>query len=136
MDNEILHAIWFDCPELSDTAQKLLLALHYHCHHSLTCWPSVGRLSVMIRRTERHTRRLLRSLEARGYIRTKVRRGRTHTSRYTLNRTRICQVLQERGHVGVPSKPDMEMSPEFLEEEEKKKDCFAIWEYRKARKSG
>jgi hypothetical protein len=43
MDLAILHAIWFDCPELPDTAHKLLLALAYHGN---PCWPSVERLAT------------------------------------------------------------------------------------------
>ena len=42
MDLTILHAIWFDCPDLPDTAHKLLLALAYH---GSPCWPSVERLA-------------------------------------------------------------------------------------------
>jgi hypothetical protein len=60
MDAEILHAIWFDCKDLSDSQHKLLLALAYHCHHSLTCFPSIPRLAVMIRKKPRQTRTLLR----------------------------------------------------------------------------
>ena len=63
MDAEILHAIWFECKDLSDIERTLLQALAYHCHNTYTCWPSVNRLSRMIRRTQRHTRRLLINLE-------------------------------------------------------------------------
>jgi hypothetical protein len=65
MDLAILHAIWFDCPELPDTAHKLLLALAYHGN---PYWPAVGRLATMIRRSERQTQYLLRQLEQGGYI--------------------------------------------------------------------
>jgi hypothetical protein len=122
MDTAILHAIWFDCQDLSDSERTLLQALAYHCHNTYTCWPSVPRLARMIRRTERHTRRLLQSLEKAGYITIQERRGRGHSNLYILNRTQICQVLEKTGHPDVRSKPDTQMSPELLKEEERKKE--------------
>lgn len=122
MDADILTAIWFECKDLSDIERTLLQALAFHCHNSYTCWPSVGRLSIMIRRTERHTRRLLRILDEMSYISTEVQRGRNHSNLYTINRTRICPVSEKIGHGDVRSKSDMQVSPEFKEEEERKKE--------------
>jgi DNA-binding transcriptional regulator YhcF (GntR family) len=81
MDHAILHAIWFDCPNLPDTAHKLLLALTYH---GSPCCPSVERLAVMIRRSERQTQYLLRHLEQEGYITVKKGEGRSKSSTYTM----------------------------------------------------
>jgi hypothetical protein len=81
MDLTVLHAIWFDCPDLSDTAHKLLLALAYHGN---PCWPAVERLATMIRRSERQTQYLLRQLEQEGYITVKKGRGRSKSSTYTI----------------------------------------------------
>jgi helix-turn-helix protein len=123
MDSDILTAIWLDCKDLSDPERNLLQALAHHCHHkTYTCWPSVGRLSKMIRRTERHTRRLLRSLEEKEYISVKVQRGRNHTNLVTINRTRICPLFGKTGHSYDPSKPDIQVSAELLMEKEENKE--------------
>ena len=81
MDLAILHAIWFDCSDLPDTAHKLLLALAYH---GSPCWPSVERLATMIRRSERQTQYLLRHLEQEGYITVKKGRRRSKSNTYTI----------------------------------------------------
>jgi|SRR5687768_5673576 len=81
MDLAILHAIWFDCPGLPDTAHKLLLALAYH---GSPCWPSVERLATMIRRSERQTQYLLRQLEQERYISVEKGRGRRKSNTYTI----------------------------------------------------
>ena len=122
MDTEILHAIWFECKDLSDAERNLLQALAHHCHHGLICWPSVQRLAKMIRRTERHARRLLRGLERKGYINVKVQSGRNHTNIITINRTRLCPPFGKTGHSYVPPKPDIWVSPELLMEEEREKE--------------
>ena len=121
MDAEILHALWFDCHDLSDSEHKLLLALAHHCHHSLSCWPSVGRLSQMIRRTERQTHTLLYQLKKKEYITIVVRKGRGHSNLYHLNRKRILPYLNKTGSPDFRSKPEVQTSDEFLLEEEKKK---------------
>jgi len=76
----------------------------------------------MIRRTQRHTRRLLINLERAGYISIQERRGRGHSNLYILNPTRICHISGKIGHPDVISKPDIWMSPEFKVEEERKKE--------------
>jgi hypothetical protein len=132
MDAEIIRAIWFDCPDLSDTEHKLLLALAYHCHHSPSCYPSVGRLSLMIRRSTRQTRVLLHQLEKAGYISISVRRGRGKSNAYTINRKPIPPVLPQNGKSAVPifpkigsldclSKSEVQTSPELEMEEEREK---------------
>ena len=55
-----------------------------------------------------------------GYISVKVQRGRNYTNLVTINRTQICPVFEKIGHVGVPSKPDIEVSTQLQEEKEKK----------------
>jgi Helix-turn-helix domain len=132
MDPEIVRAIWFDCPDLSDTAHKLLLALAYHCHHSPSCYPSVRRLSQMIRRSTRQTRSLLHQLEKAGYISISVHRGRRKSNAYTINRKLIPPVLPQNGKsmplifpkIGNPdcrSKSEVQTSPELEREEEREK---------------
>jgi hypothetical protein len=132
MDPDIVRAIWFDCPDLSDTAHKLLLALAYHCHHSPSCYPSVPRLAQMIRRSPRQTRSLLHQLEKAGYISIRVRRGRGKSNVYTINRISISPVSPQNGKSSVPifqkignpdflSKSEVQTSPELLMEEEREK---------------
>jgi DNA-binding PadR family transcriptional regulator len=132
MDPDIVRAIWFDCPDLSDTAHKLLLALAFHCHHSPSCYPSVRRLSLMIRRSTRQTRALLHQLEKAGYISIRVRRGRGKSNTYTINRKSTSPVSAKNGKsthpifpkIGNPdflSKSEVQTSPELLMEEERKK---------------
>ena len=63
MDAEILHAIWFDCKDLSDSQHKLLLALAYH-------GVPAGRHSPTFqddRQTVRQTRTLLTNWKNRLY---------------------------------------------------------------------
>jgi hypothetical protein len=122
MDNEILTAIWLNCKDLSDSEHKLLLALAHHCHHSLSCWPSIPRLSQMIRRTERQTHTLLYRLEKKGYITILVRKGRGHSNLYHLNRKRILPYLDKTGSPEFRSKPEAQTSDELLLEEERKKE--------------
>ena len=124
MDAEILHAIWFDCKDLSDSQHKLLLALAYH---GSPCWPSIRRLAQMIRRTPRQTRTLLRELEKTGYVRIKIQRGRNKSNIYTLNRKRILPILEKIGNLDFLSKSEVQTSFELIEEKgERKKDCYAI----------
>jgi hypothetical protein len=122
MDAEILHAIWFDCKDLSDTERTLLQALVFHCHHSLSCWPSIPRLSLMIRRTERQTHTLLYRLEKKEYITIIVRKGRGYSNLYHLNRKRILPYLDKTGSPEFRSKPEVQTSDELLKEEEKNKE--------------
>jgi hypothetical protein len=122
MDAEILHAIWFECKDLSDTQHKLLLALAYHCHHGYTCFPSIPRLAKMIRRSERQTRTLLRQLEHVGYITITVQHGRRHSNLYEINRKSMFPVLEKTGSLGFRSKPAVWTSAEFKQEEERKKE--------------
>jgi DNA-binding MarR family transcriptional regulator len=119
MDAEILHAIWFECKDLSDSQHKLLLALAYH---GSPCWPSVRRLALMIRRTHRQTQRLLIQLETKGYITIIVRRGRKHSNLYTINMTSMRHISEKIRHPDVTSKYDIQMSPELKKEEEKNKE--------------
>jgi DNA-binding MarR family transcriptional regulator len=122
MDMEILSAIWFSCNDLNDSEHKLLLALAHHCHHSLSCWPSVPRLSQMIRRTERQTHTLLYRLEKKGYITIVVRKGRGHSNLYHLNRKRTLPYLDKTGSPEFRSKPEIQTSDELLLEEERKEE--------------
>jgi hypothetical protein len=124
MDNEIVTAIWLECKDLTDIERTLLQALAYHCHNTYTCWPSVERLARMLRKTKRHTRRLLRMLEEKGYISVKVQSGRNHPNIYTINRTKLCPPSEKRGQGYVLSKEDKAMSPEFQLEKEGKKGQF------------
>jgi MarR-like DNA-binding transcriptional regulator SgrR of sgrS sRNA len=119
MDAEILHALWFDCHDLNDIERTLLQALAYH---GSPCWPSVKRLSVMIRRTHRHTQRLLTQLEKKGYIIILVRRGRGHSNLYTINMTSKRHILGKIRHPGDVSKYDIQVSSELKEEQERKKE--------------
>src|SRR5215217_1536916 len=132
MDPDIVRAIWFDCPDLSDTAHKLMLAIAYHCHHSPSCYPSVRRLSQMIRRSTRQTRALLHQLEKAGYISIGVRRGRGKSNTYTINRKPMPPVSPQNGKstppilakIGNPdflSKSEVQTSPELEREEEREK---------------
>jgi hypothetical protein len=132
MGAEIVRAIWFDCPDLSDTAHKLLLALAYHCHHGPSCYPSVRRLSQMIRRSTRQTRALLHQLEKAGYISIHVHRGRGKSNTYTINRKPTPPVSPQNGKSSVPifseigspeflSKSEVQASPELEMEEEREK---------------
>ena len=122
MDAEILHAIWFDCQDLSDSQHKLLLALAYHCHHGLTCFPSIPRLAVMIRKKPRQTRTLLKDLARVGYITIKIQRGRGKSNLYTLNRQKLLPVLPKIGSPDCRSKPAVAIAAEFKMEEERKKE--------------
>jgi MarR-like DNA-binding transcriptional regulator SgrR of sgrS sRNA len=104
----------------------LLQALAYHCHHTYSCFPSVGRLSRMIRRTERHTQTLLRRLENAGYITTVIRKGRGRSNLYTINPKRILHLLEKTRSLDFTSKGEAQTSPELLMEEERKKEKFLL----------
>ena len=117
MDAEIVHAIWLSCHDLTDTQHKLLLAIAYH---GSPCWPSVSRLSKMIRRTPRQTRILLRELEKLGYVTVKIQRGRDKSNIYTLNRKRILPILPKIGSPDFLSKSEVQTSPELEEQKERK----------------
>ena len=120
MDAENLHAIWFECKDLSDSQHKLLLALAYHCHHGLTCFPP--RLAVMIRKKPRQTRTLLWELARVGYITIKVQRGRGKSNLYTINRQKLLPVLPKIGSPDCRSRPAIAIAAELLMEEERKKE--------------
>jgi MarR-like DNA-binding transcriptional regulator SgrR of sgrS sRNA len=122
MDAEILHALWFDCHDLSDIQRTLLQALAYHCHHGNSCYPSVRRLALMIRRTHRQTQTLLRQLEKAGYITIIVRRGRGHSNLYTINMKPRLHISGKIRSLDFISKYEAQTSPELLKEEEKNKE--------------
>jgi len=117
MDTDIVAAIWFSCHDLTDTQHKLLLAIAYH---GSPCWPSVGRLAKMIRRTPRQTRILLRELEKLAYLKVKIQRGRDKSNIYTINRKRILPISGKIGNLGFLSKSEVQTSPELEEQKEKK----------------
>ena len=104
----ILHAIWFDCPDLPDTAHKLLLALAYH---GSPCWPSVERLATMIRRSERQTQYLLRHLEQEGYITVEKGRGRSKSSAYTIKVQSGLHPSEKRCNLGFVEKVQPGLHP-------------------------
>jgi len=118
MNAEILASIWFSCHDLTDTQHKLLLAIAYH---GSPCWPSVRRLSQMIRRTPRQTRTLLRELEKIGYIKAKIQKGRNQSNIYTLNRKRILPTSKKTGHLDFLFKSEVQTSAELEGEKERKK---------------
>jgi MarR-like DNA-binding transcriptional regulator SgrR of sgrS sRNA len=119
MDAEILHAIWSECKDLSDTQHKLLLALAFH---GSPCWPSVRRLAVMIRRKPRQTRTLLYELQELGYISIKVQRGRGKSNLYTINRQQLLPISEKIGSPDYRSKSAIQIASELLREEEKNKE--------------
>ncbi len=122
MDAEILHAIWFDCQDLSDSQHKLLLALAYHCHHGLTCFPSIPRLASMIRRKRRQTHTLLHELEQVGYITIQGGGGRKHPNQYTLNVQKLLHGSKKPGSPDCTFRRAIAIAPELILEEEKNKE--------------
>jgi Helix-turn-helix domain len=122
MDAEILHAIWFECKDLSDTQHKLLLALAYHCHHGYTCFPSIPRLAAMIRRKRRQTHTLLHELERVGYITIQGGGGRKHPNQYTLKVQKLLHGSKKPGNNYCTSKRAIAIAPELLMEEEREKE--------------
>jgi len=119
MDLAILHAIWFDCPDLPDTAHKLLLAIAYHGN---PCWPAVGRLATMIRRSERQTQYLLRQLEQEGYISVEKGRGRSKSSTYTIKVQPGLRPLEKRCNLGFAEKVQPGLHPNSYREQKKEKE--------------
>jgi MarR-like DNA-binding transcriptional regulator SgrR of sgrS sRNA len=76
----------------------------------------------MIRRTHRHTQRLLSQLEKKGYITIQVQRGRKHSNIYTINMTSKRHISEKIRHPDDVSKYDIQVSLELLKEKEGKKE--------------
>jgi len=82
----IIEEIWEHSPT-KDSELLLLLALADHADSvNGVCWPSVGRLARLIRKSERNTRYLLRKLEANGHISIKIRGSKSKTNLYRILR--------------------------------------------------
>lgn len=61
-------------PELGPSARLLLRSIADYCGDNPSCWPSLGRLARECGLSVRHTRRILRELEAAGWLARSERR--------------------------------------------------------------
>jgi hypothetical protein len=86
MSIKIMAEVWeHSQAKGSDLLLLLALADHADSVHAL-CWPSVQRLALLIRMSERNTQYLLRKLEADGHIAIQLRGSSRRTNLYRIHR--------------------------------------------------
>jgi len=86
MATKITAEVW-EHSQAQDSELLLLLALADYADSDLAqCWPSVRRLSCMIRKSERQTRYLLRKLEKGGHIAVTLKGSARKTNLYQILR--------------------------------------------------
>lgn len=79
-----MSAVWENGPE--DKAELIvLLALADFSDDAGNCWPSMASIGRKARMTERNARRVIRKLEADGYLQTVAGGGRFGCSQYRIN---------------------------------------------------
>jgi hypothetical protein len=84
MSIKIMSAVWENGPE--DRGELLvLLALSDFASDKGQCWPSVASIAKKARMDERSARRILRKLEAGGWVSSSIGGGRHGCSEYTIN---------------------------------------------------
>ena len=121
MSVKIMSQVWANGP--SDQAQLLvLLAMADIAGDDGKLWPSVATIAEKARMSERNARRIIRCLEADGWVETFVNRGRNSTSKYFVKPDKItgqnnrtdCPGGQNEPENRTKStvKPDTAMSPE------------------------
>ena len=100
--NEIRANVWAD-QRISGSRKLVLLALAEHIDPEGTCFPSLGRLALMVCLSSRQVRRHLTALKNLGVINVEIGGGRGGTSQY-----RICAPEKDRkdipgfgGHLAV-----------------------------------
>ena len=96
---------------ISHTELRLLLALAAHAGPTQECWPGVERLAAIIDVTGRQVRRVLRSLEAAGYVQVFKRKKPDGTQTSNLYRLRFAR-WDTDGHGEAPPPPGGREIPE------------------------
>lgn len=121
MSIKIMNAVWESGPT-DHTSLLVLLAMADIADEDGRLWPSVARIAEKARMSERNARRIIRLLEADGWLETTVNRGRNNTSSYRVNTDKItgqnnrtnCPPGQNEpeNRTNDAIKPDIAVSPE------------------------
>lgn len=121
MSIKIMNAIWSDGPQ-DHTSLLVLLAMADIADDDGKLWPSVARVAEKSRMSERNARRIIRLLEADGWLETTVNRGRNNTSFYRIKTDKItgqdnrtnCPPgqMEPENRTNRVIKPDIAVSPE------------------------
>ena len=121
MTIKIMNAVWESGPT-DHTSLLVLLAMSDIADEDGRLWPSVARIAEKARMSERNARRIIRLLEADGWLETTVNRGRNNTSSYRVNTDKItgqnnrtnCPPGQNapENRTNRAIKPDIAVSPE------------------------
>ena len=121
MSIKIMNAVWESGPA-DHTGLLVLLAMADIADDAGRLWPSVARIAEKARMSERNARRIIRLLEADGWLETTVNRGRNNTSSYRINTDKItgqynrtnCPPGQNEpeNRTNDAIKPDIAVSPE------------------------
>jgi len=74
MSWKIIDRLWHQS-QVKDTELLLLLAIAHHINKRGMAYPSVARLATFIRKSSKTVKRLVRDLEARGYLQVQYRMG-------------------------------------------------------------
>ena len=88
MSIKIMNAVWESGPA-DHTGLLVPLAMADIADDGGRFWPSVARIAEKARMSERNARRIIRLLEADGWLETTVNRGRNNTSSYRINTDKI-----------------------------------------------
>ena len=84
MSIRIMSLIWERAPLQGGTILTLL-ALADWANDEGVCWPSIPKLALKARQSERNVRYILRELQADGFVTVVEGRGLHHTNHYHLN---------------------------------------------------
>ena len=85
MSIKIMDMVWNNAKYTDQSTVLVLLALADWSNDEGVSWPSIPKLAIKARMSERNARYVLRNLEKDATLSREVNRGRNHTNRYYLN---------------------------------------------------
>lgn len=88
MSIKVMNAVWASGPD-DHAGLLVLLAMADIADDNGVLWPSLATIAAKSRMSERNARRIIRALEAAGWVDTSVNRGRNCTNSYRINTDKI-----------------------------------------------
>lgn len=119
MSVKVMARIWEDGPE-NQSERFVLLALADHANDAGECWPSIATIARKTCLSERGARKIIRRLEASGWLETEVGGGRHGCSRYIINPEPRTPLLDEKPGTTFPPEP---RSPRNLSAKNPEPEC-------------
>lgn len=93
MSIRIMSDVWDSADKLKDSPLLVMLAMADYCNEDRECWPSIKSLAEKARISQRQTQRIIRALQAHGYLSVSNRGGKHLCNVYTLAPAAVLSTL-------------------------------------------